>query len=469
MGRSSNKLWRNRIVLLALPLSLAINVLLLLPLLIFNVEIDIFSYALFALILLAGFLFIFTLWRAKSPLSFWRFLVFIEPYNARFYNNRAGAYLRSGAYEHALDDYNTGIKLQPKPRILVFLHNGRLALFIHMGKYAEALQEAEHALQFEPVKVASAAALYNRGYIHQCLFQYDAALRDFGQTIGNSSHLAAYAHLARGLIYAAQGYYQQALEEEDICVLLKPYQPTSYNNRATVHLKFRQYQAALEDTNQALAHCQPAIRLLTRSGGDYPYAAHVHAQRALAYGGWRNYQAALEDARKAVDLAPVYGPNFFSLGQIYMATNALAQARQAFQQGFDADSKDVSNAVLLAWTRMCNTLPFNIEEEALFLSGAAQNYPESEWGHLSLGMAAWLREDYDTALAYLSQARQRDVTNPHCYFWLGMCHASREEDDLARSALQQAAQSGLASPLFLPAKYFEMKKPAFYQFTLYFR
>ncbi|MGH2481421.1 MAG: tetratricopeptide repeat protein, partial [Ktedonobacteraceae bacterium] len=239
-------------------------------------------------------------------------------------------------------------------------------------------------------------------------------------------------------------------------------------NRATVHLKFRQYQAALEDTNQALAHCQPAIRLLAPRGGDYPYAAHVYAQRALAYGGLRNYQAALENARKAVDLAPVYGPNFFSLGQIYLATNALAQARQAFQQGFDADSKDVSNAVLLAWTRMCDTLSFNVEE-AFFLSEAAQNYPESEWGHLSLGMAAWLREDYDTSLAYLSQARQRDVMNPHCYFWLGMCHASREEDDLARSALQQAAQSGLASLLFLPAKYFEMKKSAFYQFTLYFR
>lgn len=457
-----SKLLRNRFTLLVLPVVIIYLVYAYALLSFTDADPNTFLNLSFLFLLL--FCIIFFSWRIKSPRSFWNFLILIEPHNARFYNNRASAYLRLGDYEHALQDYTTGMQLQPKAKILAFLYNGRLALFSQMGRYAEALQDAEHGLQLKSTKLVSATLLYNRGHCFQLLFAYDAALRDYDYAVRTVQRVASYVHLSRGLIYAAQGNYQSALLEEDACMRKLPGSPLSYNARAIIHLKFRYYQRALEDANLALARCRPAHRLLTRQGGDYPYTANVYAQRALAYRGLGNYQAALIDARKAVELAPVHGPHFYSLGQVYLTTNDIPQARQAFQQGLAVDPKDVSNAVLLTWTNMYATSP--TAEQAPFLAEAAQLYPESEWGHLCRGIAAWLCGDVANARTSLAYARTLDVTNPHMYFWLGMLHASVEEDELAYSALWQAVQFDLAPALLMPLRYFEQKRPDFYQSTL---
>lgn len=452
------KLLRNRSTFFALPVTLVYLAVVFFVILVLNVDpITFFNFLLISLLLI---LFAFFFWRLKFPLSFWNLYIFTEPYNARFYSNRASAYLRRADYEHALADCNTGFRLQPREKIQANLYNQHSAIFVLMGRYEEALQNAERGLQCRTTELISAALLYNRGAAYGGLFAYDAALRDYEQVIRTSRLLAPTAHLSRGLIYAAQGNYQLALQEEGLSIQMRPMY-LNYAMRAAIHLKFCQYQYTLDDANQALRLCRPTHRLMTRRGGDYPYAAYVYAVRALAYCGLANYQAALEDARKAVALAPVYGQCFYSLGQVYLVTNDLSQARQTFQQGCAADPKNASNAALLAWTQMCMTPP-NVEQAAS-LDEAANNYPQSEWGQLCRGMAAWLHGDYANARVYLSRAQQLDVTNPHCYFWLGMLHASLEEDELARSALQRAAQSGLARILFMPLLDFEQKRPDFYQ------
>ena len=452
------KLLRNRITFFALPIILIYVAAIFFVTLVLNVDFNTFLNFLFIALLL--FLFALLFWRIKSPLSFWNFYIFAEPYNARFYSNRAIAYLRRADYGHALADCNTGFRLQPKAKIQAALYNQRSVLQTHMGKYEEALQDAERGLQCRTTKLISAALLYNRGNAYGALFAYDAALRDYEQVIRTSRLIAPIAHLSRGSIYAAQGNYQLALQEEGLSIRKRPMY-LNYAMRAAIHLKFGQYQLALDDANRALKRCRPTHRLMTRRGGDYPYAASVYALRALAYCGLANYQAALEDARRAVALAPVYGQCFYSLGQVYLATNDTLQARQTFQQGFAMDPKNVSNAALLTWAQMCVTPP-NVEQAA-FLNEAANNYPQSEWAQLCRGIAAWLHGDYANARTYLERAQQLDLTNPHCYFWLGMLHASLEEDDLARFALQKAAQSGLARALFMPLLDFEQKRPEFFQ------
>jgi tetratricopeptide (TPR) repeat protein len=452
------KLLRNRITFFALPIILLYLAGTFFAISVLNIDFNTFLNFLFIALLL--FLFALLFWRRISPLSFWSFYIFTEPYNARFYSNRATAYLRRADYEHALADCNTGFQLQPREKIRAALYNQHSVIFVHMGKYEEALQNAECGLHCRTTKLVSAALLYNRGNTYGALFAYDAALRDYEQVIRTSRLFAPIAHLSRGLIYAAQGNYQLALQEEDLSIQKRPMY-LNYAMRAAIHLKYCQYQPALDDANRALRRCRPTYRLMTRRGGDYPYAASVYALRALAYCGLANYQVALEDARRAAALAPVYGQSFYSLGQVYLMTNDFMQARQTFQQGCAADPKNVSNAALLAWTQMCMTPP-NVEQAA-FLDEAANNYPQSEWGQLCRGIAAWLHGDYANARTHLARAQQLDVTNPHSYFWLGMLHASLEEDDLARSALHRALQSGLARVLFMPLLDFEQKRPGFFQ------
>lgn len=456
------RLVRNRVTVLALPIIFLYLCICFFLLQLPGIDANTFLTITFCLILL---LLVFLLFlRRRYPLNFWSMYIFSEPYNARFRNQRATAYLSCGYYEQALRDYDTGIQLRPRAKILASLYNGRSALLVHMGRYEEALQEATRSLELNSSKLVTVAAHNNRGYAYQQLFVYDAAIREYEEAIHVIRLVTAMAHLNRGLIFAAQGNYQLALQEENASVQRRPRSPLGYTNRAIVHLKFCQYQQALEDTNKALTYCRSTLCLLTRRGGSYPYAAHVYAVRALAHKGLHNYDAALADARKAVELAPVYGPNFTTLGQVYLAMRDLSQARQAFQQGIEADPKEVSNAVLLAWTDMSTTLP--TAEQAPFLSEAASRYPESEWGHLGRGIAAWLREDYANARAYLDHARELDVTNPHAYFWLGMLHAAVNEDDLAQGAMQQALQFGLAPTLLTPVRVFEQQRPDFYHATL---
>jgi tetratricopeptide (TPR) repeat protein len=451
------KLLRNRFTFFMLPVILIYLFAVFFVVLVLKVNTNTFFNSIFIILLI--YLFALFFWRIKFPISFWSFFIFTEPYNARFYNNRATAYSVRADYARALADCNTGFRLQPKARILAALYNVHSVISLLMGKYEEALQDAERGLRLRSSKRVSAALLHNRGRAYQQLFAYEAALQDYTQVIYTSYLVAPLAHLSRGLIYAARGGYQFALQDENIAVRRRP-QHWSYSTRAAIHLKFCQYQLALEDANRALRRCR-STHLMTWQGRSYPYAAAIYALRALAYCGLANYQAALEDAHKALSLAPTLGQCFYSLGQIYLMTNDLPQARQTFQQGCAADSKNVSNAALLAWTQMCMTPP-SVEQAAL-LDEAANNYPQSEWGQLCRGMAAWLHGGSANAKAYLLRAQQLDVTNPHCYFWLGMLHASLQEDNLAHSALQRAAQSGLARILFTPLRYFEQKRPEFFQ------
>ncbi len=451
------KLLRNRFTFFVLPVVLVYLLALFFAVPAFKAAIGVLLD--FIVLVLVLFLLAVRFRRSRATIWFWNFLIFTEPYNARFYNNRATAYLSRGDCERALADCNTGFQLQPKARILAALYNVHSVISLLMGKYEEALQDTERGLRLRSSKLVSAALLHNRGRAYQQLFAYEAALQDYTQVIHTSYLVAPLAHLSRGLIYAARGGYQFALQDEDIAVRRRP-QHWSYSTRSTIHLKFCQYQLALEDANRALRRCRSMHRM-TWQGRSYPYAATIYALRALAYCGLANYQAALEDAHKALSLAPTLGQCFYSLGQICLMTNDLPQARQTFQQGCAADSKNVSNAALLAWTQMCMTPP-SVEQAAL-LDEAANNYPQSEWGQLCRGMAAWLHGDYANAKAYLSRAQQLDVTNPHCYFWLGMLHASLQEDNLAHSALQQASRSGLARVLFMPLRYFEQMRPEFFQ------
>lgn len=456
------RLVRNRFTFLALPIVFLYLCVCFFLLQLPGIDTNAFLDIIFCLVLLLlVFLLVF---RRRYPLNFWSIYIFSEPYNARFHSNRAAAYLSCGYYEQALRDYDTGIQLRPKSKTLASLYSGRAALLVHMGRYEEAVQEASHSLECKSTKLLTAAAHNNRGYAYQQLFVYDAALRDYEEAVQLSPRLAPFASLNRGLLFAAQGNYQFALQEENTMVQKRPHSPLGYTNRAIIHLKFRQYQQAIEDTNKALTSRRPPIYLLTRRGGNYPYTSLVYGLRALAHKGLERYEAALADARKAVELAPVYGPNFTALGQVYLAMRDLPQACQAFQQGIEADPKEVSNAVLLAWTDMCTTPPS--AEQAPFLSEAANHYPENEWGHLGRGIAAWLREDYANAGAYLNHARELDVTNPHTYFWLGMLHATINEDDLAQSAIQQALQFGLVPVMLTPMRVFEQRRPDFYQAKL---
>jgi tetratricopeptide (TPR) repeat protein len=94
----------------------------------------------------------------------------------------------------------------------------------------------------------------------------------------------------RGILWAARGRLDAALEDQNRAIDLNP-TARAYVNRANVHYRLQRYDAALADYGQAIE----------LSSGSF---ATVFYNRALAYKAVGNRVAARTDLERAVTLAP---------------------------------------------------------------------------------------------------------------------------------------------------------------------
>ncbi len=125
-------------------------------------------------------------------------------------------------------------------------------------------------------------ALFYQGRVLESLDQYKEAIRiaphDFG------------AYSNRGSVYARLGQYQNAIEDFNKAINLKPSKDTEvyYNSRGDVYLKTGQYQLATDDFNKAIS-----------LNPDYTDA---YINRAIAYLSRGNKKFGCYDAHKACEL-----------------------------------------------------------------------------------------------------------------------------------------------------------------------
>lgn len=124
--------------------------------------------------------------------------------------------------------------------------------------------------------------------------------------------------------------YEQADSLLSEAISLLPRWSESYALRGLVRLRLEQYEEATKDLSEA-------VRL---NEGDYA----SWANRSLAW--W--YQGATlaceSDARKAIRLAPEYGPGHYSLGLAFFSTRRYQDAEQKFSRSLELDSENA-----LAW------------------------------------------------------------------------------------------------------------------------
>jgi tetratricopeptide (TPR) repeat protein len=169
----------------------------------------------------------------------------------RFYLfvNRALAYVAQGDKQHAVDDYNTAVKLAPK----------------------------------------KAQPYYYRGVFYAAQTDVDAALRDFGTALSIDPKLVS-ALSQRAIVYVTQKNFTGALADFSEALRLQPKTAALWSERGYVCLLLRDYEGAVKDEAEA-------IRL-------DPKLARAYFFRGAAFGDLGDSPNAVSDIVIAVGLDP---------------------------------------------------------------------------------------------------------------------------------------------------------------------
>jgi tetratricopeptide (TPR) repeat protein len=135
----------------------------------------------------------------------------------RFYPfvNRAMAYYAQGDKQHALDDYNTAVKLAPK-YAQPYYYRG--VFYAAQTDVDAALRDFDTALSLNPKLVP---ALRERAKIHKTRNDFSGALADYSEAIRLAPKTAA-LWSDRGYLCLLQHDYENAIKDEAQAIQLDP-------------------------------------------------------------------------------------------------------------------------------------------------------------------------------------------------------------------------------------------------------
>jgi len=160
------------------------------------------------------------------------------------YNSRGNAYTAKSDYDHAIQDFDQSIKLNPayvKPL------NNRGVAYLRKGEYDLAIEAFDEAITLNP---NYGEAFANRAGAHLKKNEYDRAAHDYDTAIGLDPNLKA-VWSGRCWTRAILGALQAALEDCNRALQGAPNAAT-YDSRGLIYLKMGQLAAAVEDYSSAL-------------------------------------------------------------------------------------------------------------------------------------------------------------------------------------------------------------------------
>ena len=121
--------------------------------------------------------------------------------------------------------------------------------FLGQGKYDEALQAYDNALQLDS---QLADVWYDKGVVLNKQGKYDDAVKAYDNAIGLNPKFA-YAWCNKGDSLQKKGSYEDAIKAYDKAIELDPTDAYPLNNKGVVLSKQGNYEAAIEAFDQALA------------------------------------------------------------------------------------------------------------------------------------------------------------------------------------------------------------------------
>ena len=213
----------------------------------------------------------------------------------------------------------------------------------------QATQSQQNAIDDEPtveMKLLSADVLFERGYEHQLMGKYDAALECYTEVIKmRPDYTRSYAR--RGLIYKQMGDEQAAEQDFLHAIRLKPEDAEGFVGRGDAYVQLALYHEAIRDYTEAIrlnseyatAYSNRGIaqRQLGRPSAavqDYAVAlrigtyddAQIYNNRGLAYTDMGDVDAAIYDFSAAIQHKPDFVMAYYNRAKLYETVRELEAA-----------------------------------------------------------------------------------------------------------------------------------------------
>ncbi len=405
--------------------------------------------------LLLGFL---TFQRGKvwaDSLTLWSDVIEKNPEVVIAYYNRGNVYMNTDAYEKAISDYSSCVKLDPthweayinmgvtRTKQKDFLaaigdFDAALAIdstvlkaYINRANAYRMLKDYERSLldynKAARIKPDMAELYLNRSILKFDMKDLDGAITDLDMALRlDSKYVSAYIN--RAYIRKQKGDFSGSLADYSSAIELNPGNSELYNNRGNVYFQTGDYKAALNDYNQSiqlnpddfLGYKNRGSVYLSQNRADEAISDFQEAIRRNPKSGDLFYNLALAkknkgdsdgmkaDYVKAVELDPNYGMDEFR-NRIGVGTELLGQMNpvQLYEQGRSTEASGKLPEALVLYRKALDAKP---------------DYPEA-W--FTLGNLYGKLQKFDEALNCMNNAIKYRGNYPEALAARGIAFASK--------------------------------------------
>lgn len=284
----------------------------------------------------------------------------------------------------------------------------------------------------------------NRGIVHAAAGRHDLAIQEYNVSLKLDPN-QSYTYFKRGLAYANQAHYERAVEDYSEAIRLHPeavqggdgqaragdtadvrdsHLAAAYLNRAAAYNKMGFFDWAIEDTTAA-THLRP----------DFSSAYHNRGSFYLTKG---EFDRAAEDYSKAIDLQPRFGDAYNHRGHARFFLGRFEDAAGDFRQRARIDPADAASS---AWLYLALERSGQSGKEELARRAASMDL--TRWpgpvlalflGHLT---PAQMMDDMKRL-----EGRERPERECEAAFYLGQFHLLQGRLEEARRHFRAAVDFG---------------------------
>jgi tetratricopeptide (TPR) repeat protein len=169
-----------------------------------------------------------------------------QAYILNAYFRRSELYEQKGLPQQALADLDKEMTLKPSYQAVI--HNARAAVYAKLGRYAEAIADANAAIGFNP---GLERAYYNRAWAEAKTDQYDASIADYTKAIAIQPNASSYNN--RAWMHHLKGDDAGGLADAEEAVKLTPNDAYCHGTRGAIYEKLGRRDDAIADYRTALA------------------------------------------------------------------------------------------------------------------------------------------------------------------------------------------------------------------------
>lgn len=235
------------------------------------------------------------------------------------YKQRGNALLLAGQVDHALEDYERGIKANPKdPEIYL----QRASAYYFQRKFKDAIRDLDQAIRLDDRNIP---ARTSRGTIYALIGQNDRAADDFDYLVKSNPN-NVFVLNNRGNFLTGRRQFERAVADFDRAVQIEPNNPATLNNRCWARLRWmRELRTAEKD-------CDDALRLA-------PAFIPAYKSRALLMFRYGAFDDAVADYSRVLAKTPKDADALFARGTslIKLGKKAAGEADIAAARAIDHD------------------------------------------------------------------------------------------------------------------------------------